>query len=333
MPALGLSMNCLVSRHYTGGSDLGLLIEFAASAAKARWPRSTYKKVGDVVWMMRAPGFDPFADLQLWFDGSELVAYGWFDPPLNFDFDIKPGLAAYDSLGDEILQWAEARRRTLARAGEQSIPKAFSMLGYDAVAMTEVLRSDEQRKSLVERRGYTQTEGFGVVYSRSLEDLIAAPKLDSSLLRLRHATDADLEERVDLHRDAWSAWGSSTWTSTERLKALEGYRWLRNAPVYDQELDIVLEDPSGRFLAYCIGWFDAVNGFGHFEPVGCRPTCTRRRYARAVMVEAMRRMRARGTHTALVATAGVNAPARALYPSCGFVEVERAHHYTKDISA
>jgi ribosomal protein S18 acetylase RimI-like enzyme len=64
----------------------------------------------------------------------------------------------------------------------------------------------------------------------------------------------------------------------------------------------VLEDASGRFLSYCIGWLDRANGFGHFEPVGCRPNFTGRGYARAVTIEGMRRMQARGMHTALVAT-------------------------------
>src|SRR5258708_32989529 len=66
-------MNHFTSRAYGGASDLNLLIEFAERAAKARWPRSTYKKVGDVVWTM--PGFDPSANIRLWFDGTELVAY------------------------------------------------------------------------------------------------------------------------------------------------------------------------------------------------------------------------------------------------------------------
>ena len=315
-------MNHPTSRAYAGAPDLKLLIEFAERAAKARWPRSTYKKVGDMVWSM--PGLDPNTNIQLWFDGSDLVAYGWFEPPLNVEFDIQPGLALYDSVGDEILAWAESRGRNLAHAGKQTIPKAWAMLGYEMVVLTEALDSDNQRLSLLNRNGFKRTDGFGVLYSRSLKDPISPPKLDPSL-RLRHATDADLEARVEVHREAWSVWGPSSAT-------VESYRRLRSAPVYDPGLDVVLEDTSGRFLSYCIGWLDVANGFGHFEPVGCRPDFTGRGYARAVTIEGMQRMRARGMHTALVSTAGVNARARVLYLSCGFVEVDRAHHYTKSVS-
>ncbi|HYL59985.1 MAG TPA: GNAT family N-acetyltransferase [Candidatus Acidoferrales bacterium] len=315
-------MNHLTSRAYAGAPDLKLLIEFAERAAGARWPRSTYKKVGDMVW--GAPGPGPNNNLQLWLEGSALVAYGWFEPPLNLDFDIQPTLALYDSVGDEILTWAENRARDLARAGRQTIPKAWAMLGYETVVLTAALDSDHQRLSLVDRSGFKRTDGYEVLYSRSLTNPISPPELDRSL-RLRHATDADLEARVDVHRDAWSVWGPSAAT-------VESYRRLRSAPVYDPELDVVLEDSTGMFLSYCIGWLDVANGFGHFEPVGCRPDFTGRGYARAVTFEGMRRMRARGIHTALVNTAGVNARARVLYPSCGFVEVDRAHHYTKSVT-
>ena len=45
-------MNHFVSRAYADTRDLNLLIEFAWMAARAGWPRSTYKKVGDMVWAM-----------------------------------------------------------------------------------------------------------------------------------------------------------------------------------------------------------------------------------------------------------------------------------------
>ena len=104
-------MNHLTSRGYACARDLNLLIEFAKKATKARWPRSTYKKVGDVVvWTMSTPGFDP--NIRLWFDGTNLVAYARFEPPLNVEFDIQPGLALYDRVANEILTWAENRGAT-----------------------------------------------------------------------------------------------------------------------------------------------------------------------------------------------------------------------------
>lgn len=278
-------------------------------------------EAGDVVSMM--PGFDSNANIRLWFDGDGLVAYACFEPPLTVDFDIRPAAASYDSLADELLRWAEERRRNLGRLGKETIPKAVAMLGENSVS-TKALESDQQRISILRRHGYTRTDRFHLLYSRSLvEAPIAQPELGAGL-RLRHATDADLDARVDVHRDAWSVWGQSKAT-------VETYRRLRCAPLYDPELDIVLEDAAGRFLSYCVGWLDAANGIGHFEPVGCRPDSTGRGCARAVTIEGMRRMQARGLHTALVGTESINQRACVLYPSCGFVEVDRAHYYVKQL--
>lgn len=320
-------MNPFSSRAYDGAADLALVIDFAQTTTGVRWPGSTYQKVGDVVWMLYATGFDP--NIRLWFDAEGLAAYAWFDPTPGADFglDIRPDLSQYDSLADEILGWAEQRRQNVASLGRESIPKAYAMLIGDTLAATNLastaLDSDARRIALLRRHGFRRVDGFTVLYSRSLtESPISTPELPAGL-RLRHATDADLEARVDVHRDAWSVWGPSRAT-------VENYRRLRSAPLYDPELDVVLEDPDGRFLSYCIGWSDTANAIGHFEPVGCRPYSIGRGYARAVTIEAMRRMQARGLRTALVSTASVNERARVLYPSCGFVEVDRAHYYVKE---
>ena len=202
-----------------------------------------------------------------------------------------------------------SRRRTRCSARIRSQPRPWIAI--------------QARVSLLNRNGYSRTDRFHVLYSRSLvEAPIAQPDLDAGL-RLRHATDADLDARVDVHRDAWSVWGKSKVT-------VETYRRLRSSPIYDPELDVVLENAAGKLLSYCIGWRDAANGIGHFEPVGCRPDFAGRGYARAVTIEGLRRMQARGLHTALVGTESINRRARVLYPSCGFVEVDRAHYYVKE---
>ena len=79
-------MNRLISRAYAGAADLNLLIEFARSAAKARWPLLTYKRVGDVVWA--GYGLEESQNVRLWFDVGDLLAYAFFDPPMSLEFDI-----------------------------------------------------------------------------------------------------------------------------------------------------------------------------------------------------------------------------------------------------
>jgi hypothetical protein len=94
-------MTSFTSRAYAGSADLDRLIDFAQNATGACWPRSTYMKAGDVVWMMFTPGFDPATNIRFWSDDDGLVAYAWFEPPLTVDFDIRPGASPDDSLADE----------------------------------------------------------------------------------------------------------------------------------------------------------------------------------------------------------------------------------------
>ena len=88
-------MNQIITRAFSGAADLNLLIEFVRKAAKARWPQSTYKKVGDVVWS--GYGLEHSENLRLWFDAGDLVAYACFEPPMSLEFDLMPGLARYDT--------------------------------------------------------------------------------------------------------------------------------------------------------------------------------------------------------------------------------------------
>jgi len=137
----------------------------------------------------------------------------------------------------------------------------------------------------------------------------------------RAISDGDAPERAELYRDAWSVWGQSKHT-TER------YRRLRSAPLYDPELDIVLEF-NGQLVSYCVCWLDAANQVGLFEPVGTRPSATRRGFGRIVLHEAFRRLRQKGMQTAIVSPGTVNRPAMALYASAGFEVVEREYTYVK----
>lgn len=103
-------------------------------------------------------------------------------------------------------------------------------------------------------------------------------------------------------------------------------------PNYDPELDIVLETGDGSFASCCIAWRDDALGIGSFEPLGTRPTWRAKRSARQVICEGLRRLRARGMHSAQVETAGFNTPAQALYESCGVRELGRCLTYMKRVA-
>jgi ribosomal protein S18 acetylase RimI-like enzyme len=311
------------TRPYKGESDLALLLDFARTCTAEWWPRRTPWHVGDVAWqLLGSTGFDPFPNIRLWFEGGSVVGLGWFEPPLNVVFETRPVVEDQEGLMAEILDWAEERRRELARPAPGEIARAYAMLGDDTLATT-ALESDHRRIALLERRGYARGGRDNVHFRQSLAGPILEPPLEAGM-RLRHATEADIEARAELHCAAWSVWGPSSFS-------VETYRRLRASPVYDEELDVILEAADGTLVSYCICWQDPANGVGTFEPVGTRPGYTGRGFQRATMYEGLRRLKQRGMHTALVGTASVNEAALALYPRCGFLPDGREWYFTKQM--
>jgi ribosomal protein S18 acetylase RimI-like enzyme len=311
------------SRPCEGASDLALIVEFAGHNLATRLPGLTCWHPGDIAWQLTGiPDEQLAANVRLWRDAEGVAGVAVFEPHLDVTIDTRAGLATPGPLLSVMLNWAEARRRELPPLAAADVPVAYRMLGERTLA-TELLDGDAASIASLRARGYERVERGGVRYRRSLEAPIPPPDLPGEM-RLRHVTGTDLEERIDLHRDAWSVWGPSG-------ANVPAYRKLRASPVYREELDVVLEAPDGRFLSYCIAWADEASGVGLFEPVGVRPASAGKGFGRAVIHEGMRRLKDMGMHTALIGTASVNERALRLYPSCGFELADRSHFYVKQL--
>ena len=72
---------------------------------------------------------------------------------------------------------------------------------------------------------------------------------------------------------------------------------------------------------------DEVNRTGEFEPVGTREKWRGRGLGKTVIAEGLRRLQARGAHTAYVTTPGSNTAAQRLYESAGFTTYTREYLY------
>lgn len=311
-------MSHFVARPYQGGSDLHSLIQFAQKITSVHLTRASYYHPGDFVWQLYA--FDESDDVRLWRNGTAeeaIIACAIFEPPHEFQFVLDSSLADQENLMSEIIRWAE-QRRALVRNKEE-VPLAAQSRGSNTLS-TSAMGTDAARIEFLIEHGFVLHEGTGFRAARDLTGSLPAVELPQGAA-FRRITDGDAPERAELHRDAWSVWGPSKHT-TER------YRRLRAAPLYDPELDIVLEF-KGQLVSYCVCWLDAANHVGLFEPVGTRPSATRRGFGLIVLREAFRRLRQKGMKTAIVSPETVNTPAMALYASAGFEVVERKYTYMK----
>ena len=120
----------------------------------------------------------------------------------------------------------------------------------------------------------------------------------------------------------WYPWASGNISGDD-------YARLMTMPGYDRDLDLVAVAPDGTIAAYVNGWIDPVNGIGDLGPVGALPAYRRQGLTRAVSLECLRRMRARGMNRVHVSTGVTNTAAIGLYQSVGFKPHNKWFQYKK----
>ncbi len=188
------------------------------------------------------------------------------------------------------------------------VAQAESMMPDDAAAVcSEVPSHQATFAAVLAECGYAPTETPPFFCNlQSLVDVeIPAPGHP-----VRPVREDELDARVELHRRVWEPSKFS----------LEGYRRLRERPVYRPDLDLVAVTPDGDLAAYAIVWWDPETRSGEFEPVGADERFRRQGYATAVMREGLRRLQALGAEGAVVLSDSTpeRAPSNALYRATGF---------------
>ncbi len=299
------------SRPFGGDNDARLLVDVVTAAAADR--RCNYWHVGDVWWgLYQNTVFEPRDNIRLWLDDDKPVGFAWFYPHGGgVSTLVRPGYANADALTDEMLAWAERRRRALPPGDDGARRLTATAFAHDA-----------RRVALLEKRGYARSGTPMYYFHRSLSAPVpdAAPSVGTTV---RHVGgDEEWAERVALHREVWSP---------SRV-TLEAYQRLRATPGYTPELDLIAVAPDGVFASYCICWLDPVNRTGEFEPVGTRPAYQRQGLGKAVIAEGLRRLAARGATDATVLTPQSNERAVALYESMGFRVAGNEYDYVQELS-
>jgi mycothiol synthase len=111
-------------------------------------------------------------------------------------------------------------------------------------------------------------------------------------------------------------------------QAADTHNFYAKAPIYLNELNLVMVAPDGSFAAHAALNYDVANRYAIFEPVCTHPDHRQRGLAKALMLEALRRVRPMGAKIIEVSTGDADA-ANALYDSLGFTEYYKAYAWKK----
>jgi ribosomal protein S18 acetylase RimI-like enzyme len=239
--------------------------------------------VGDIAWGMRQhEGREDEWKIRLWVEAGRVVAWSWLKQDGDrLEHDVHP---EHLHLLDEILAEPAAR-------------------------MAFAFEDDAERRAVLARHGFTKPDATLNFLVRDLAEAPAVPQLPDGF-RYRTVTEADISERVSIHREVWSRPDRPS-RLTESSFAQVRAEW-----PYRESLDCVVEGPDGRFAAYCQCWADDENGVGEFEPVGVREEFRRLGLGTAVCTFALQRLHEEGIRQAIVYCQRESACA--LYQSLGF---------------
>jgi ribosomal protein S18 acetylase RimI-like enzyme len=267
--------------------------------------------IGDLAWWFASagPGIDWSKRICVWTDGSRVVGWGWFKPPVDLDWWVDAALDEGDQrkVRLEILAWAGGRVAATTQDG--AAPRGLEVWGADGWPET----------ALLEELGYAPTGTQLTQFFQSLDRRVPEPTLPDGYTVRSVAGPEEIPARVEVHR---SAFAPSRMT-------VEKYEILVGLEPYSFDLDAVVEAPDGSFAAFTMCWLDREARLGYFEPVGTHADHQRRGLGKAVNTYGLRMLQAAGARDAMVYSDPANAASDALYRSVGFRPIALHRGYAR----
>lgn len=298
----------LTSRWYRNERDLKRMLALVTASAMRDGPNAGHLHVGDVVWgLFQNPTIDPAARIRLFDDGrGALRGFVWLHPPRGFGIHVNTAMPIFPAMIVEMVQWAEAHLKATNEDGEPLGP----------FEIEEVPSLDMPLHAGLKSAGYRSTSTAAYcLYAQMLDvpipELVLPP--GAMVRSVRFDDPAEIDARVALHREVWEP---------SRFTA-DGYARLRAKPVYRPDLDLIAVTSGGELASYCIVWWDPETRTGEFEPVGTALNFRSRGFGKALLLDALHRLKAMGGRNAVVVseTRAEGEPARRLYEAVGFHRV------------
>ena len=310
-------MSAISHRPYAGLSDLYAMKD----TLTANW-RAGYASYhpGDLDWWLLPEelGVSPEEMIEIWFTAKG-NCLGWVvfvEARADYDVVMHPDWRG-SALERELLRWADARLTAAARQHGKTRVRALRCRKMRVCAF--VFADNRFQRAVLREMDYAEADDV-ILYSQPLPPQPLPPQplppiaLPTGFHWLPPMRVEWAAARAAAHADAFHP---------SKISPAAYRRFMRNAPDYEGELDVVAVAPDGQHAAFAMVWLDEQNALGLFEPVGTRRAHQRRGLGRAVLREGLRRMRARGMTQAIVGCDANNEGTQAFYRGAGFREQTR----------
>jgi mycothiol synthase len=282
---------------YSGGMDQHRMSALAVQGF------SENLHVTDLPYRFSSWALDEPENIGLWLDEKRRLI-GWAVMQVPFwAIDIVCDTAAEAKLYPQILAWAELRANQMSQSGK-GLPawyvcvfpnqidriRQLESAGYECQAD---LGENSWSKVLMKRQGFFPVKSF--------------PPPEGFLVRSLNGKK-EAGAYVDLHRSVFETKNMSLEWRLNTLKQ----------PAYKPDLDIVVQAPDGRLVAFCVCWLNEENLVAQIEPLGCHKDFRRYGLGRVALAEGLKRLISMGAKEIYVETDDYRNTAFRLYESFDF---------------
>ncbi len=288
-------------RAYQSEQDLAYMRDLLV-AGRAAANGTYYIHIGDLNWWMYRPPDEAQrrAGIRLW-EADDGRLLGWaYAPPDDGTLDVYVHPAIHGtSQAEDMIDWAIDWSTAAAQQHAQ-----------DKLALYWIADDDVWLQQHFAKRGFAPADTSFVHFSRNLAE-VSTVQLPVGYQIVSVSSETVGVQRAQATYRAFA--NTMPWADY-----WDRYRRFIECAAHIGERDLVVVSPDGFGVSACCIWFDEINQVGLFEPVGTHPDFQRKGLGKALLTEALHRMKAAGLLTAIVSTNDKNVSGIGLYQSIGF---------------